>query len=95
MLLVFSVNSYEVFLWKIKKVLQLLMLFKKILDESNCKPNKIKIDKAIEFYNISMKSWQEKNNIEMYSIHNERKFVVDERFIRSLKNKIYKYVTSI
>ena len=66
-----------------------------MLDESNCKPNKIKIDKAIEFYNRSMKSWQEKNDIEMYSIHNEGKSVVDERFIRSLKNKIYKYVTSI
>ena len=71
------------------------MLFKKTLDESNCKPNKIKIDKAIEFYNRSMKSWQEKNDIEMYSIHNEGKSAVDERFIRSLKNKIYKYVTSI
>ena len=41
------------------------MLFKKILDESNCRPNKIKIDKVIEFYNRSMKSWQEKNDKEM------------------------------
>ena len=31
----------------------------------------------------------------MYSKHNERKFVVAERFIRTLKNKIYKYVTSV
>ena len=31
----------------------------------------------------------------MYSTHNERKFVVPERFIRTLKNKIYKYTTSI
>ena len=29
------------------------------------------------------------------SIHNEGKFVVAERFIRILKNKIYKYITSI
>ena len=35
------------------------------------------------------------NNIEMYSIHNEGKSVVAERFIRTLKNKIYKYMTSI
>ena len=35
------------------------------------------------------------NNIEMYSIHKEGKSVVDERFIRTLKNKIYKYMTSI
>ena len=31
----------------------------------------------------------------MYSTHNEGKFVVAERFIRTLKNKIYKSITSI
>ena len=31
----------------------------------------------------------------MYSIHNEGKFVVAERFIRTLKNKIYKHMTAI
>ena len=36
-----------------------------------------------------------KNTIEMYSTHNEEKFVVAERFIKTLQNKIYKYVTSI
>ena len=37
-----------------------------------------------------MKSWLQDNNIEMYSIHNEGKSVVAERFIRALKSKIYK-----
>ena len=37
----------------------------------------------------------ESNNIELYSIHNERKFVVAERFIKTLKNKIYKHMTAI
>ena len=41
-----------------------------------------------------MKSWL-KNDIEMYSTHNEGKSVAAERFIRVLKNKIYKYMTSI
>ena len=31
----------------------------------------------------------------MYSTHNEGKSVIAERFIRTLKNKIYKYMTSI
>ena len=31
----------------------------------------------------------------MHSTHNERKSVVAERFIRTLKSKIYKYMTSI
>ena len=42
-----------------------------------------------------MKSWLEKNEIEMYSTHNKGKPVVAERFIRTIKNKIYKYMTSI
>ena len=49
--------------------------------------------KAREFHNRSMKSWLEKNAIELYSIHNEGKSVVAERFIKTLKNKIYKYMT--
>ena len=31
----------------------------------------------------------------MHSTHNEKKSVVAERFIRTLKNKTYKYMTSI
>ena len=48
------------------------------------KPNKIWADQGNEFYNI-----------EMYSAHNEGKSVVAERFIRTLKNKIYKHMTAI
>ena len=69
--------------------------FQNILDESNHKPNKIWVDKCSEFYNRSMKSWLENFFIEMYSTHNEGKSVVAERFIRTLKNKIYKYMTSV
>ena len=69
--------------------------FQKILDESNRKPNRIWVDKGSEFYNKTMKSWLEENDIEMYSTHNEGKSVVGERFIRILNNKIYKYMTSV
>ena len=40
-------------------------VFQNILDESNLKPNKIWVDKGCVFYNKSMKSWLEKNVIEM------------------------------
>ena len=79
---------------KDKKGITITKAFQKILDESNCKPNKIWVDKGSKIYNRSMKSWLEKN-IEMYSTHNEGKSVVAERFIRTLKNKICKYMTSI
>ena len=35
------------------------------------------------------------NDIEMYSTYNEGKFAISKRFIRILRNKIYKYMTSI
>ena len=31
----------------------------------------------------------------MYSTHNDGKSIIAERFIRTLKNKIYKYMTSL
>ena len=42
-----------------------------------------------------MESWLDKNDIEMFSTHNDGKSVVAERFIRTLKNKIYKYKTLV
>ena len=64
------------------------------MKKSDRKPNKIWFDKGSEFYN-SFKKWLKDNDIEMYSIHNEGKSVVAERFIRTLKNKIYKHMTAI
>ena len=42
-----------------------------------------------------MKSWLGKKDMELYLTHNEGRFVVAERFIKTLHNKIYKYATSI
>ena len=42
-----------------------------------------------------MKLWLEKNGIEMYTNHYEGKSVIAERSIRTLENKIYKYMTSV
>ena len=80
---------------KDKKGVSIVNAFQKILDDSTRKPNKAWVDKRSEFYNSSVKKWLKDNDIEMYSIHNEGKSVVAERFIRTLKTKIYKYMTSI
>ena len=71
------------------------MAFQKILDESNHKPNKIWVDKDSEFQKRSIKSWLQDNNIQICSKHNEGKSIVAERFIRTSRNKIYKFMTSI
>ena len=57
------------------------------------KPNKIWVDKGGGFYNNYFKKWLKDNDIEMYSTHNEGKSVVAERFIRTLKTKIRKYIS--
>ena len=80
---------------KDKKGVSIVDAFQKILDDSNRKPNKIWVDKGSEFYNSSFKKQLKDNDIEMYSIHNEAKLVVAERFIRTLKTKIYKQMTSM
>ena len=51
----------------------------------------------ISIYNkeIVFKKWLKENDIIMYSTHNEGKSFVLERFIRTLKNKIYKHMTAI
>ena len=76
----------------------LLMLitdaFQKIL-ESNRRPSRIWVDKESEFYNRSMKLWLRDSDIERYSTYNQAKSVAAERLIRSLKNKIYRYMDSM
>ena len=61
-----------------------------IVNESNCKPNKLWVDRGREFYNKLMQEWLDNNDILMYSTHNEGKSVITERFIKTLKAKIYK-----
>ena len=48
-----------------------------------------------EFYNNKFRSFLKNNDIEMYSTHSEGKSVVAERFIKTLKNKVYKHMTII
>ena len=80
---------------KDKKGISIVKAFQIIFKQSNKKPNKIWVDKGSEFYNVSFKKWLQDNDIIMYSTHNEGKSVVAERFIRTIKRKIYKYMTSI
>ena len=80
---------------KDKKGISIVNAFQIKLKGSYRKPNKIWVDKGSEIYNSSFKKWLKDNDIVMYSTNNEGKSVIAERFIRTLKNKIYKYMTSI
>ena len=80
---------------KEKKGVSIVNAFQKILDSSKRKPNKIWVDQGSEFYSNVFKKFLKDNDISMYSTCNEGKYVVAERFIRTLKNKIYKHLTAI
>ena len=79
---------------KDKKGVSIANTFQKIISEGR-KPNKIWVGQDRAFYNNSFKEFLKRNNIEIYSTYNERKSVVAERFIRTLKNKIFKHMIAI
>ena len=88
------IDIYSKYAWVIplkdKKGITITNAFQKMLGESKHKPNIMSVDRDNEFHNRSMKSWLEKNAVEMHSARNEGKSVVAERFIRILKNIISK-----
>ena len=63
--------------------------FIEIVNESNRKPNKLKVDERRQFYNKLMQEWLDNNDILMYSTNNAGESVITERFIKKLKAKIY------
>ena len=79
---------------KDKNGIRIVNEFNKIIKQCNRKPNKIWVDQGGEFYNNVFKKWLSDNDIIMYSTYNEGKLVVAERFIRTLKNKLYKHMTA-
>ena len=79
---------------KDKKGISIVNPFNKKIKQSERKPNKIWVDQGGEFYNNVFKKWLPDNDIIMYSTYNEGKSVVAERFIRTLKNKLYKHMTA-
>ena len=79
---------------KDKKGISIVNVFNKIIKQSNRKSNKIWVDQGGEFYNNVFEKWLSDNDIIMFSTYNEGKSVVAERFIKTLKNKLYKHMTA-
>ena len=81
---------------KDKRGISIVDALKKILDSSNRKSNKIWVNQGGEFYNKLFKRFLKINNIEMYSTYHEGKSAAAaERFIRTMKNKIFKHMAPI
>ena len=93
-----AVDLFSKYAWvlplKDKREISIVHTFQKIISKGR-KPNKIWFDQGGEFYNKLSKSFLKISNIEMYSKNNEKKSVVAERFIRTLKNKIFSDMSAI
>ena len=92
-----AIDLFSKYVWvvpiKDKQGTSIVNAFKTII--SKHKPNEIWVDQGGEFFNNTFEAFLKVNNIEMYSTYNEGKSVVAERFIRTLKNKIFKHMTAI
>ena len=75
------IDIYNSFAWvfplKDKKGITITNFFHQISEEFNCKPNKIWVDKGSKFCKRSIMSW----------LQDKEKFIVAERFVRTLKEK--------
>ena len=89
-----AIDLFSKYAWVIpmkdEKGTSIVNAFKKIISKER-KPNKIWVDQGSEYF----KDFLKMNNIEMNSKYNEGKSVVAERFIRTLKNKIFNHMTTI
>ena len=63
--------------------------FMKILQSSGRKPGKVWVDKGKEFYNKDVKKL-----VELYSTENEEKSCVNERWNRTIRERMFKYFSA-
>ena len=87
-----AIDLFSIYAWviplKVKRGINIVNEFQKTISKGR-KPNKIWFDQCEEFYNNLFKRFLKIDSIEMY---NEGKSVAAERFIRTLKNKIFENI---
>ena len=79
---------------KDKKYKTVINAFIETVNESTRKPNRLWVDHGRNFYKKLMEEWLNNIDILMYSTHKEDKSVIDARFLKTFKSKIYKKLTA-
>ena len=81
-------NVFTKYAWvkhlKDKKGKTVLNTFIEIVNEFNCKPNKLWEDQGRNFYNKPVQEWLDNNDILIYSTLYEGTSVVAEKFLKKL-----------
>ena len=88
-----AIDLFSKYVWVIP-IVSIIHEFQKIISKGR-KPSKTWFVQGSEFYDNSFKDFLKIDNIETYSTNNEGKSVVAERFITTIKNKIFKHMTAI
>ena len=93
-----EIDLFSKYAWvgplKVKRGISIVDAFQKIMSQTR-KQNKIWVDQGGGFCNNLFKRFLKTSNIEMCSTYNEGKSVVAERFIETLKNKIFKHTAAV
>ena len=94
--LLLVIDTFNKYGWiiplKNKKGETMVKAFKTIFEEGRI-PEKLWTDKGKEFYNKNMDNLRKLHKIELYSTENEEKSSIVERWIRTMKEKMWKYFT--
>ena len=89
-----NVGSYSILATFILRELVSRVISSKIILASGRKPEKVITDQGTEFFNKHFKALLKDEDIELYNTYNETKASVMERFIRTLKTKMWRYFTA-
>ena len=94
--LLLVIDTFNKYGWiiplKDKKGETMVNAFKTIFEEGRT-PEKLWTDKGREFYNKDMDDLRKLYDIKLYSTENEEKSGIAERWIRTMKEKMFKYFT--
>lgn len=92
------IDAFSKFAWsvgvKTKCKTEIMEAFKKILLLGRV-PSNLQTDLGKEFYNDEFTRLMKKFNINHYSTYSTKKASIVERFIRTIKNKLYKYFSLV
>lgn len=75
----------------------MVIAMKKVLEENDVFKgvSRLFVDRGKEFYNRQLQSYLESKRIKTYSVYSqETKSTIAERFIRTLKSRLYRYMTA-
>ena len=79
---------------KTKTGVALVKAFEKIVRQGGRHPNRLQTDRGKEFYNRTFQRWAEEQDIHHFSTEGDAKASVVERFNRTLKERLYRYLTT-